>query len=284
MATKKFVTDRLAKIAADIEKKTNLISKMTSRIENNKSKLIKLGYTESQINDGYMKLSNNSVNFEKAYNLMYSIDNSIESIKNATVCLEELNQKKEKLEAELKTIIEKESSRDIKIIVDFLNVWKNNVKNFYKDCLPKWVEARRIYFEADHNYCEEFNHGNWRRTGDKTKLDELSDIRKKMKEKFQSWSFLNPYIVGHLDASLDYEKIQRDLDHEANMKYDFIIERTNKIVGQITDASHLSISEKGDLNGVIYGTRGIATVSTIDAGGYNIQCYHFRTLIREWKN
>lgn len=88
---------------------------------------------------------------------------------------------------------------------------------------------------------------------------------------------------NHLHYRLDQPKLQKVLDQEANNKYDFIVERTNSIVGQITDASGLSVGNKGDLNGIIVGTRGNASVQTIGAGGYNIQCYHFRTLIHPVK-
>ena len=78
-------------------------------------------------------------------------------------------------------------------------------------------------------------------------------------------------------------KLEKDMTQEWNRKYDFIIERTNEIVGQITDASNLNVGAKGDLNGYIIGTKGTAKVQTIGAGGYNIQCFHFRTLINEMK-
>ena len=84
-------------------------------------------------------------------------------------------------------------------------------------------------------------------------------------------------------TNLRLDKIDKDLTEEANRKYDFIIERTNEIVGQITDASALRIGDKGDLNGFIKGTRGTAKVETIGAGGYNIQRFHFRTLIKPVK-
>jgi hypothetical protein len=82
---------------------------------------------------------------------------------------------------------------------------------------------------------------------------------------------------------LDLKKLDKVLEQEANRKYDFIIERTNAIVGKITDASNLKVGAKQDLNGFIIGTKGRAKVQTIGAGGYNIQCYHFRTLINEMK-
>ena len=79
------------------------------------------------------------------------------------------------------------------------------------------------------------------------------------------------------------EKLAKELDQEAKRKYDFIIERTNAIVGQITDASNLCIGAKGDLNGYIIGTDGKAKVQTVGAGGYNIMCFHYRTLINPMK-
>ena len=54
-------------------------------------------------------------------------------------------------------------------------------------------------------------------------------------------------------------------------------------VGTITDASALYIGPEGDINGYIVGTEGEAKIQTIGAGGYNIQCFHFRTLIHEYK-
>ena len=76
--------------------------------------------------------------------------------------------------------------------------------------------------------------------------------------------------------------MKKDIHNERERKYDFIIERTNAIVGQITDASGLHISG-GELNGIVDGTRGSAKINTIGAGGYNIQRYHFRTLIKPVK-
>ena len=62
-----------------------------------------------------------------------------------------------------------------------------------------------------------------------------------------------------------------------------MIDQVSEKIGEITDASHLSIGEKGEINGIIVGTNGKAKIETIGAGGYNIQRYHFRTLVHKLK-
>ena len=59
--------------------------------------------------------------------------------------------------------------------------------------------------------------------------------------------------------------------------------RIMSTVGTITDTAALYIGPEGDINGIIVGTEGKAKIQTIGAGGYNIQCFHFRTLIHEIK-
>lgn len=60
-----------------------------------------------------------------------------------------------------------------------------------------------------------------------------------------------------------------------------LLSRVKDIIGTIMDASNLSIGYKGDIVGTIVGDKGKCRIETIGAGGYNIQCYHFRTLINK---
>ena len=100
-------------------------------------------------------------------------------------------------------------------------------------------------------------------------------------ERYESREY-NPETHQY-DRVFNRDKLQKELDVEADEKYDAIIERTNAICGKITDARGLWTSAKGDLDGIIIGERGVAKVQTIGAGGYNIQCFHFRTLVHEVK-
>ena len=68
------------------------------------------------------------------------------------------------------------------------------------------------------------------------------------------WEHLAEYSHGTYDEAA--AKLRKDLEQEAARKYDFIIERTVSITGEITDASALTVGAKGDLNGYIEGKDG----------------------------
>lgn len=77
--------------------------------------------------------------------------------------------------------------------------------------------------------------------------------------------------------------LEKELEKEKKAKMMDLIRRVNEVVGSITDASGLSIDVKGNLNGFIIGTTGKAEVETIGAGGWNIQCFHYRVLVKTIK-
>lgn len=174
---------------------------------------------------------------------------------------------------------EKANSRNIQVIIDFLNDWQARVRAYHLESLPRYIEARTEWYRIDREYCDNWHHI-WNE-GTKEEYKEFKEAHRRAEKNFRSaWNWLTPYIEKD---SINLEKLNKDLQREADAKYDDIIERTNEITGTITDASFLHIGAKGDLNGYIIGERGKAKVETIGAGGYNIQCYHFRTLIHKMK-
>lgn len=70
---------------------------------------------------------------------------------------------------------------------------------------------------------------------------------------------------------------------ERDSKYVKFLRQILAITGDVTDVRGLRIGAEGDINGVVIGTKGKASVNTFGAGGYNIQCFHFRTTIKEVK-
>lgn len=203
--------------------------------------------------------------------------------------------------SQLEAQIEKDNSRDVKVILDFLQEWKNRVYDIYSKGLQKLF--------ADYNHrisllrkVEGFGYGTPEYKSAYAELKEFETLFNNKKNgvyedipktdpSYRRWvNDRRKVETGEYEWLRDFFKyrsledalnaLKADLDAEANAKYDDIVERTNHIVGQITDASCLRIGGKGDLNGYIVGTKGKAKVNTIGAGGYNIQEFHFRTLIK----
>ena len=222
------------------------------------------------------------------------------------LCLKDIKNCKNSIveyEKDLQVEIEKSNSRDVKIIIDFLNNWKDSIYNYYKKDLESYYLEKQAMLNAfqeydknrysenreeSRHYYEEMRESLYCKLNGYKERKPFTNIwgkkdYKDVKIRGGEWEYLKPYIErsNSLDEALTL--LNKELEQEKNRKYDFIIERVNKIVGQITDAQGLRISGDGELNGIIVGTRGKASVETIGCAGYNIQIYHFRCYIREVK-
>ena len=192
-----------------------------------------------------------------------------------------------KYEAQLTAETEKASSRNVTAILEFLEDWKRKVMEYYTDKFARYLVAYEEYCAKIREHADWFNHGGWRQENAK-EIDE--EYRKYRKAFSKRWGEMERYELREFnpetqqyDRVFNRDKLAKELEQEANAKYDDIIERTNAICGKITDARGLWVGNKGDLDGIIVGERGTAKVQTIGAGGYNIQCFHFRTLVHEVK-
>lgn len=213
-------------------------------------------------------------------------------LKWATRDLENAQKALEDYRAKLQAEMEKANSRNIPAILEFLEGWKARMTEFYMGRFAEYPEAREKYIEEMKEFSLDLFEERRLKKADHEAWWEYKKQKDWVQSCFESrFGFLDPYIsrkynpvTGENDIwTFDEERLAKELKDEANRKYDFIIERTNAIVGTITDASGLSVGSKGDLNGYIYGDKGTAKVQTIGAGGYNIQCFHFRTLINPVK-
>lgn len=280
--------DRIEKAEAKITKKQNTIIKKQGTIAKKLDALKKFGVDYQAMNFKRM-LTNELVeagltkdDAYDAYWLECDVDSLLEDIRRGQKEIDETAEKLVTYKAELESAEEKANSRDVQVILDFLKLWKEKVEAYYTMYFSNFLEAEKEYIKFSRSYAEWYN-TNYSLRGteeDKQKRNEQKQMQAEFNDR---WSHYFPYLIRDDQGNhqLDLVKLQKDLVNEANRKYDFIIERTNAIVGQITDASELTIGDKDDLNGYIIGTKGIAKVQTIGAGGYNIQCFHFRTLINK---
>lgn len=201
-----------------------------------------------------------------------------------------------KYEAQLEELNTKAASRNVTVILDFLNNWKNNVSEFYHRSLPKYIDRLNKYYEASGNASAYYNKTYYleRQTEEfKAAYKLLKEEENKARTARAALNFLDPYVeitrnytevngytyISVASCTINESKLKKDLDYEAELKYDDLIDRVQKITGKITDASNLHIGDKGDIDGIIIGEKGKAKVNTIGAGGYAVQCYHFRTLV-----
>lgn len=204
-------------------------------------------------------------------------------------------------ERELSMEEEKANSRNVPAIIEFLNRWKDSMYNLYKETLDACYEEKTTIREMREKLCllrrdaQEYKEleMEYKRiyTSHCEKLRGTYEEREcvgyngrktsrsiKVKDGIWEWAseFANEKNVE--DALM---KVDKMLKREWELKYDDIVERCNAICGQIVDASNLSVGAKGELNGFVIGSRGNASVKTIGAGGYAVQCFHFRTLIHK---
>lgn len=193
------------------------------------------------------------------------------------------------------------------ILKEFLENWKQHAIDYYRQkrirfieyrkelraaeraarlealqTLPSLERSRKLYEGREPSDCDLANL--WPRKDVDEFLHERGldyyQIQKKLQAKGDG------IIFRMLEISNEQEReewLDRTMEEEKRAKLLDLIGRIMSTVGTITDASALYIGPEGDINGYIVGTEGKAKIQTIGAGGYNIQCFHFRTLIHEYK-
>lgn len=296
MASIEFIKDRLQKAQDKVTKKQGTFDKKTAMIAKKTTQLEKMGYT---VEEAY-RLNPNDSRSDKAWTLADSVHWAQDDVERLSKEITEAQEAVQKWEAELKKAQIKADSRNVKPILDFLQMWKQMNHDFFMKAMvaeaEAWKELRAKEMEKSGI---SFLDPEWDRIeAEKKVLRDAYDVKrygtfekktytdrwgrsreKEVKVRDGEWEYAEQYINHGVPFEDNVARLDRDLQNEADRKYDFIIERTCEIVGTITDASLLRVGAKDDLNGLIKGTDGEAYVQTIGAGGYNIQCYHFRTLI-----
>lgn len=149
---------------------------------------------------------------------------------------------------------------NLKEIKDFINQWKARAIDYYNNALVEYKKEKQElkYFNV------------WN-----------GDYNKKMRELIEKYG---KWVVGDLAlrSPKDAEKqIIKNIERDAIAKEQMLIKRVNKAVGTIVKSITLNVGVNGELNGIIEGVNGKCKIETIYAGGYNIQCLHYRVLVHK---
>lgn len=179
----------------------------------------------------------------------------------------------EKYKAEIRALNEELESfpdlEEVPAIRDYLRTYGNQLFEFIGHCyevLPSkknQLEAEREEFMKEHpeyvscgfltcRGMEIFN------SEHRFEIEALEDLR---------------FVAALYPVRAEY------VEHEKETKYIRLVEQVKEITGKITDASCLRINEKGSIDGYIDGENGRAKVNTFEAGGWNIQRFHYRTKV-----
>jgi len=122
------------------------------------------------------------------------------------------------------------------------------------------------------------------------KLEEIDRIYKnndiEYKDKINQ--LREKFGLGWRDFSwLTKEQIHNQNVKDADALILNMINRTVSLTGKITDCKYLYLDQDNSgytiINGLVIGESGKARIESIGAGGYNIQKYHIRVLVKEVK-
>jgi len=164
----------------------------------------------------------------------------------------------------------------IPVIEQFLQLWKEKATIYYNQTIERYREIEKEY----NNIIDEYNR-RWKLPEDQRKeLEKDHDKKWEAVKTFRNENNSVISIIWGYPKDEQNERIEKALTREINNKRIKLIARIEKKAGAILDASNLSIGVNGEINGTIIGDIKTVTIETIYAGGYNIQCLHYRVLIK----
>ena len=266
----------------DLESKLNSAEERVNKAINLKSKYeAKVAKLEKQLKDaGYdIDLLDTYIWSQEPYEnyeLKYSYGYAKEAVRDSERKIKELTQVRDnwKTKLELQKAKDTEFENIPQVVKDFVHNWRLKA---FKITMEQVAEYETRYREIKKLYDDSFKYGYG--------SQEYKELMDKYKKSYQL--LINTYsqLVRMIAFKRNKEQELNDLlDKEEKAKIFDLIRRVTKVVGTITDASGLSIGyQNGELNGIVIGTDGKAEVETIGAGGWNIQIFHYRVLVKRLK-
>lgn len=227
-----------------LEKAQATVEKKAATIERHRARAEKL---LAEIKAKGLEVDRYKYRGTEDYWLICDYENKLDDIENAGKKLEEAKQIAQNWEKKLEAQIEREKLIENEI--------PEAMKAARADLVESWVSFDIRSREA--------------MIALKKKLD-YTEFRKK-------YTYIEEQDLTHTDD--EFRKIE---EREADYWLLNLYNRVKEITGEVTDCSGLRWGGKC-LDGIVKGKEGIAVVNTIEAGGYNIQRWHLRVLVKAYK-
>lgn len=201
-------------------------------------------------------------------------------------------------------------NKGIAAIDEYLALWKAKAKGYFLQLRKEYVEQRRMKHPINEETLKALHRQSFRdykikrEYSDEKVAEILADLNNPNREN-QWWAggemidqiqiridnhYFNVWrdskgkgeivIVGSMEDNDKDGYLERILTKDVAAKKKSLIARIEKKAGTIVDASYLGIGPTGELEGLVEGTLSTVKVWTIGAGGMNIQCFHYRVLVK----
>lgn len=280
MMTKEQLNDRIENKNIDIQKINNRIIKWSKTCTDEDIAIAKeygmTDYNSSQ----KQELRNKYSEYKKQQDYDYHHSSDIDEVMRAYGDLREAQKTLEKYQVQLAEIVNFENEDKIEVLVEFLQNWRTKAYSWY-------IQNAQLYMTLHAKQREEFEK---HKAKEEKRLNTKLDWRQSHylesvfnRHYYSKIAPLSREIAGYKE--IDTAKLNKVLDDEVVAKYKDLVFRISAVVGEIQDVSGLSIGNKnGEINGIVKGTKGVAKIDTISAGGYNIQVFHYRVLVHKYKD
>ena len=270
---------KLSDAEVRLEKANNLLSKYQIKLSSVNDKVKEAESKGYRLNDNGYTAANWSTIPSDVYELFYSQHNLEDLIKSTTSNIKELTRIRDNWKTKLEVQKAKDSELNTipTVIKEYIHNWRIKVEKFVSEELDNYIKERKSLYD---NYGSKY----WDYSYTPEERKEANKIyNERIKELELSISPLTAHLYSRCRSNYK-DELTNILNKEERDKALDLVNRVAKITGPITDASNLRIGEQnGELNGLIIGRDGKAFIQTIGAGGYNIQCYHYRVLVHKVK-
>lgn len=268
---------RIEGMLKNIEKSQATLARHQARLEKKAQECKKLGIDNPNTWDRYTEGRTNEQYWAKC-----NYDSVKSDIKATEKKIKEFQERLQFWRNKKKSEDEKNDVPMIPAVEEFLARWKKAAESYYRQQVAEmsdWCKEYKEYYDKTMKELEsEFGYAIhcYDKKVEAAKVEKKVDWKYKDKYIKSHWTqvVVMLYSANNLDSAL--EKL---LTEEVNNKRVDLYHRCSAVVGVITDATGLRTGGNGSINGIVVGENGKASVETIMAGGWNIQCLHYRVLV-----
>lgn len=268
------IKEKLAKAEEVVTKKENTLKKYEAKVEKLKNIILDNGW---DLDAGRYQLHDENGDMtDEAHDCYWTFcdyEHALDDIRRTKEAIEEKKAVVDKWKNKLAETEQKNA-----LVEQFPEIFKEFQEHVI-EMWDEWDKNRREFLRKEYAKLEE----------EETKEKENASMQERRSIIGAFKKFINLYRY----AGYEFMHISDEEIHKANVKASERLilnlwNRISEIVGEVTDYSGLHITQGNEwegtvINGIVEGTNGKALVETIGAGGWNIQKFHYRTLVKRIK-